>query len=48
MQLDIYLMNGKKFQVNVRNTDSTDHVMQVAGQTCILICGMVPLHSTFT
>ncbi|CAB4045622.1 sorting nexin-17 isoform X2, partial [Paramuricea clavata] len=28
MQLDIYLMNGKKFQVNVRNTDSTDHVMQ--------------------
>lgn len=29
MELDIYLMNGKKFQVKVRNTDSTDHVMQV-------------------
>ena len=29
IKLDIYLMNGKKFQVNVRNTDSTDHVMQV-------------------
>ena len=28
-KLDIYLMNGKKFQVNVRNTDSTDHVVQV-------------------
>jgi hypothetical protein len=36
-KLDIYLMNGKKFQVNVRNTDSTDHVMQVAGQACLLI-----------
>ena len=29
IKLDIYLMNGKKFQVNVKNTDSTDHVMQV-------------------
>ena len=36
-KLDIYLMNGKKFQVNVRNTDSTDHVMQVAGQACLFI-----------
>ena len=35
-KLDIYLMNGKKFQVNIRNTDPTDHVIQVTWWTCTL------------
>ncbi|CAB4045083.1 Sorting nexin-17, partial [Paramuricea clavata] len=47
MQLDIYLMNGKKFQVNVRNTDSTDHVMQEAMSQIKLPQNMIQYFSLF-
>ncbi|XP_046861939.1 sorting nexin-17-like [Xenia sp. Carnegie-2017] len=30
VELDVYLLNGKKFQVKVKNTASTDHVMELA------------------
>ena len=39
--LDIYLMNGKKFQVNVRNTDSTDHVRQVPMFCKLVFCDTI-------
>ncbi|XP_028406021.1 sorting nexin-17-like [Dendronephthya gigantea] len=46
-ELDIYLMNGKKFQVKIRNTDSTDHVIQEAMSQIKLPQNMVQYFSLF-